>query len=171
MIISDIYNMLKEKFPSADLVMVENHPDQIMAVKSEDLVDAATFLRDDENLAFNCLMCLTGMETPTDLQVVYNLFSMKYRHKFSFKCGGSKEGKVEIPSLSSVWHTAEWHEREAYDFFGMTFTNHPDHRRILLPDDWIGHPLRKDYVPQESWHGIPLTSLPTIQSEPAEEQA
>jgi NADH-quinone oxidoreductase subunit C len=62
--------------------------------------------------------------------------------------------KPEVPSLSGIWKTADWHEREAYDFFGIQFTGHPNLTRILLPADWEGHPLRKDYVEQERYHGI-----------------
>jgi len=63
-----------------------------------------------------------------------------------------------MPTVTFIWRTAEWHEREAYDLMGITYEGHPDPRRILNPDDWEGHPLRKDYVPQEKWHDIPLTT-------------
>ena len=63
-----------------------------------------------------------------------------------------------MPSVTSMWMAADWHEREAYDMFGIIYDDHPDFRRILCPDDWEGYPLRKDYVQQDEWHGIPLTS-------------
>ena len=61
---------------------------------------------------------------------------------------------AEIDSVSGIWKTADWHEREIFDFYGVKFNNHPDLRRILLPADWIGHPMRKDYQEQETYHGI-----------------
>jgi NADH-quinone oxidoreductase subunit C len=63
-----------------------------------------------------------------------------------------------VPSLVSIWRTADWHEREAFDLVGVYFEGHPDLRRILLPEDWVGHPLRKDYVEQEKYHGIQVKS-------------
>jgi len=109
-------------------------------------------------------MCLSGLEMLEQYFVVYHLYSMKYGHKITLRCGDLKNNEVIVPSVSSVWPTAEWHEREAYDFFGIRFSDHPDHRRILCPDDWEGYPLRKDYVPPDRWHNIPLTSILPNQS-------
>jgi NADH-quinone oxidoreductase subunit C len=92
---------------------------------------------------------------------VYHLFSTALRHKITLKVDVARHGGT-LPTVSDIWHTADWHEREAYDFYGMRFENHPDHRRILLPDDWEGHPLLKDYQVQEFYHGIrvPYTGDP-----------
>ena len=95
------------------------------------------------------------------LGVVYNLASMRLRHKITIKVEVPRDGG-SLPTVSDVWSTADWHEREAYDLCGMQFENHPDHRRILLPDDWEGHPLLKDYEVQEFYQGIrvPYTEDP-----------
>jgi len=157
MTIPEIFSTLQEKFPNAGLVLEEIHPDPVIRLKSESLVEVSQFLRDDSSCLFNSLMCLTGLESDEELQVVYNLYSTEHNHKVNLRCGGTKDAEVRIPTLSHIWRTAEWHEREAYDLLGMMFENHPDPRRILLPDDWVGHPLRKDYEPQEKWHAMPLT--------------
>jgi NADH-quinone oxidoreductase subunit C len=90
--------------------------------------------------------------------VVYNLASIPYKKQLTLKVvkyhDRSREDLPSFPSVSTVWRTAEWHEREAYDLLGINFENHPDLRRILLPDDWEGYPLRKDYKAQEYYRGI-----------------
>lgn len=155
-----IFELLSNKFPQSQLVFEEINPEPIIRVPVEIMTKIAQELRDNPQLNFTSLMCLSGLETAEEFQVVYNLYSMKHNHKCHLRCGTSKDDP-EIPSVSAVWRTAEWHEREAYDMFGIRFSNHPDLRRILCPDDWEGFPLRKDYVPQTEWHGIPLTtSLP-----------
>jgi NADH-quinone oxidoreductase subunit C len=100
------------------------------------------------------LDCLSGVDLGKNmLGVTYNLSSITHHHKLTVKVEVSRE-KPEIHSVSSIWGTADWHEREAFDLFGIVFTNHPDLRRILLPDDWDGHPLRKDYKVPEFYRGM-----------------
>jgi NADH-quinone oxidoreductase subunit C len=85
------------------------------------------------------------------------LYSIPYEHAFVMKVivpRGDEHNLPAVPSLCNVWKTANWHEREAFDLYGITFTGHPDLRRILLPTDWQGYPLRKDYKEQETYHGI-----------------
>ncbi len=116
--------------------------------------EVGRFLRDDEKMAFDSLMCLSGVDNANGtLGVVYHLHSMKWNHKITLK--------VEVPadnphcqSVEQVWKTANWHEREAFDLIGVIFDGHPDLRRILLPDDWEGHPLRKDYTVPEFYNGM-----------------
>ena len=105
-----------------------------------------------------CLMCLSGLEKGAELIVVYHLYSMKYDHKCTVQCAVPKED-AHLPTVSDLWPAADWHEREAYDMYGVIFEGHHDHRRILCPDDWEGHPLRKDYKAPESYHDIPLTAI------------
>ncbi|MFA6542090.1 MAG: NADH-quinone oxidoreductase subunit C, partial [Bacteroidota bacterium] len=87
------------------------------------------------------------------LGVTYHLYSMVHRHKFVLKVEVPTDAP-NIPSVESVWKTANWHEREAFDMYGIQFSGHPDLRRILLPDDWEGYPLRKDYEVPEFYNGM-----------------
>ncbi len=119
-------------------------------------VEIALFMRDDPRLQFNCMACLSGVDyiEQNQLGIVCNLESVgQYPHRIAVKVKCPRDGGV-IPSVACVWHTANWHEREAYDMYGMTFEGHPDLRRILCPEDWTGYPLRKDYQVQETYHGI-----------------
>ena len=119
-------------------------------------VDIALFMRDDSRLKFNYMACLSGVDylEQNQLGIVCNLESIGGpTHRIAVKVKCQREGG-SIPSVSCVWHTANWHEREAYDMYGMTFEGHPDLRRILCPEDWTGFPLRKDYQVQETYHGI-----------------
>jgi NADH-quinone oxidoreductase subunit C len=112
------------------------------------------FLRDESALQFDFLSCLSGMDYNNGaFGVVYHLSSMVHKHKIVLKTHCTKEN-MHVQSVSVVWGTANWHEREAFDLFGIIFDEHPDLRRILLPDDWEGHPLRKDYKVQEFYHGM-----------------
>ena len=87
------------------------------------------------------------------MEVVYHLYSYTHRHKFVLKVQLPREDP-SVPTVEGVWGVAKWQERESYDFYGIQFTGHSDLRRILLPDDWEGHPLRKDWVDPEYYHGL-----------------
>jgi NADH-quinone oxidoreductase subunit C len=137
------------------------------------LVPVCEFLRDEPRLQFNMLNCITGVDYfhsdpkkaaksswPPHLEVVYHLSSLTHKHSLVLKIKTPRwkddhAGQLpEVPSVSSVWKTALWHEREVYDLVGVWFTGHPDLRRILCPEDWVGHPLRKDYETPLEYHGI-----------------
>lgn len=114
----------------------------------------ASFLRDDPELDFDYLMCLSGVDyAKGTLGVVYNISSMAKKHRIMVKVEVPKE-TPDVPSVTAIWPAANWHEREAFDLIGIIFTGHPDLRRILMPDDWEGHPLRKDYKTPEFYHGM-----------------
>ncbi len=125
------------------------------------LIDAALikaiskFLRDDPEMRFNTLMCLSGVHYPKEeeLGVTYHLHSTELHQTVVLKVRVPIE-KPNVPSVETIWKTADWHEREAFDMVGLIFDDHPNHKRILLPDDWEGHPLRKDYVQQEFYQGV-----------------
>ena len=127
----------------------------------------AEFLRGDDALAFDFLACLTAVDYVADNQLcgVYDLYSAGRRHWFAAKVYVDRSDP-HIPSVMDLWPAADWHEREAYDLMGITFDNHRDLRRILLPEDWVGHPLRKDYAFPREYHGIPGTTEIDWQQKP-----
>jgi NADH:ubiquinone oxidoreductase subunit C len=104
----------------------------------------AQWLRQHNDLLFDFLFCLTCVDWKTHLTMVYHLTSTTYRHTLVVKCKLNRE-KPEIETVSDIWRTAEFHEREVYELFGVIFLNHPDLRKLILPDEWEGYPLRKDY--------------------------
>ena len=117
------------------------------AVNREAIVPLCEFLRDEETLAFDFLADLCGVDrhpAAPRFEVVYHLYSVRHGHRLRVKVPLGEENPV-IDSVTAVWETADWHERECFDLFGIRFRNHPDLRRILLPDDFKGHPLRKDF--------------------------
>ncbi|MEK3883753.1 NADH-quinone oxidoreductase subunit C [Paenibacillus sp. PL2-23] len=110
---------------------------------------AALLLRDHESLRMNYLRNVSGVDYETHLEVVYHLLSLESKADVAVKLRTDREG-AEVPSATPVWSTANWNEREIYDLLGVRFRGHPDLRRIMMPDDWAGHPLRKDYEPLDS---------------------
>ncbi|GAA4179281.1 NADH-quinone oxidoreductase subunit C [Sphingobacterium ginsenosidimutans] len=124
----------------------------------EDLVPVCSFLRDTEGLYFDFLSNITAVDYEDHFTIVYHLSSLPYQHtvvlKVELEGNRSLDELPEIPSVTPIWRTANWHEREAFDLMGIYFSGHPDLRRILLPDDWEGYPLRKDYQEAEKYHGI-----------------
>jgi NADH-quinone oxidoreductase subunit C len=126
-------------------------------VATEAVAEVAAFCKADPDLALDNLMCLSAVdypkETPPRMEVVYHLFSYRHRHCFVLKVHLPREG-ASVPTVEGVWSVANWHEREAYDLLGVAFEGHSDMRRILLPDDWEGHPLRKDWRDPDFYNGM-----------------
>jgi NADH-quinone oxidoreductase subunit C len=150
----EIHEIMKSQFTEALLeAKLENVPDPFIKIQSEKIKDISEFAKNDERLLFDYLMCLSGVDHKGKLGVVYHLYSMTHRHKIVLKVEVPTESP-NVPSVESVWKSANWHEREAYDLLGINFIGHPDLRRILLPDDWEGHPLRKDYQTPEFYNGM-----------------
>jgi NADH-quinone oxidoreductase subunit C len=152
---NQIHDKIKSQFPEA---VVEFKPDAVtepfMVIQPDLIREIANFIFRDPELKFDYLICLSGVDfNDGNLGVVYHLSSMQMRHRIVLKVKVPKD-KPEVPSVESVWKTANWHEREAFDLFGIVFLDHPDLRRILLPDDWEGFPLRKDYKVQEYYQGM-----------------
>jgi len=119
------------------------------------LVEAARFLRDEPDLRFDYLANQSAVDFKDRgvIQVVYHLYSYPHRHGIVLKVETPRDD-AKLPSVESVWKAAIWLEREIYDLMGVTFEDHPDLRRLLMPEDWIGHPARKDFVEPEEYHGI-----------------
>ena len=114
-------------------------------IEPKDWLPLAQQLRNDDSLYFDYLFCLTCIDWKTHLTMVYHLSSTKYRHNIVIKSKLDRS-KPEIETVSHIWRTAEFHEREVYEMFGVNFLNHPDLRLLILPDGWEGkNPLRKDF--------------------------
>jgi len=170
---ADIAALLEQKFgpsiKSKNLTAI----DPFVVVDAAAVLDVGRFLKEDDRLQFDLLNCISGVDYlepdpkkapkagfDPHLEVVYHLTSFRHRHRFVLKVVLSrwkddKPGELpEVPSVTSLWATANWHEREVYDLSGVWFTGHPELTRILLADDWVGHPLRKDYEYPLEYHGI-----------------
>ncbi|WP_226390628.1 NADH-quinone oxidoreductase subunit C [Penaeicola halotolerans] len=137
---------------------VDHHPGTIY-VSAENLVAVCDLLWRSEATYFDFLSCISGIDHGTDsnyFEVNYQLNSLPHGHQLAISVLLEKpsEGLPTIPTVSYIWKTALWHERETYDLMGINFLGHPDMRRILLPADWKGHPLRKDAINPEYYHGI-----------------
>ncbi len=126
------------------------------------LVRVCRWLRDSPDYHFDFLSNIAAVDYYPEQRfaVVYHLSSIPFQYQLTLRVELSNDRSLdslpEVPSVSSVWRTADWHEREAFDLMGIFFTGHPDLRKILMPDDWEGFPLRKDYQDPEEYHGIPI---------------
>jgi NADH-quinone oxidoreductase subunit C len=155
MIPQEICDTLKAKFAESIIeVKLEGVFDPFVRVAPNKIKEVSQYLRDEDALAFDSLMCLSGIDyTGGKFGVVYHLHSIKWNHKITLKVDVTTEN-MHCQSVESIWKTANWHEREAYDMYGIIFDGHPDLRRILMPYDWEGHPLRKDYQVPEYYNGM-----------------
>jgi len=134
---------LTEKFPDSQVQQGTQHVE--ITVKAADLHSVANQLKHSQESAFDYLVCLSGVDYPDCLSVVYHLESTSHKHFMVLKAKTENRENPALDTVSDVWPTAEFHEREAYDLLGIRFVNHPDLRRLFLDDSW-GFPLRKDYV-------------------------
>lgn len=152
---NEIYNLLKARFPNKVLEFDEKTLSPSILVDALALPEIASYLRHTPELYLDSLMCLSGLDYPDRFSVVYHLFSTRHSHKTVIKVNTPKDNPT-VPSVAHIWSAANAHEREVYDLLGIEFPGHPNLKRILLPDDWEGHPLRKDYQYPASYHGVPL---------------
>ena len=152
---AEVYQKVKDRFGDAIASFDEKALDPYIVVKPEATVEVCRFLKEDSALAFDCLSNMSGVDyiKENKIQVVSHLYSYPHRHKIVVKVDVPRENPT-MPSVEGIWKAANWHEREIYDLLGVTFTGHPDLRRLLMPEDWVGHPLRKDFVEPEEYHGI-----------------
>lgn len=170
---ADIAALLEQQFSSRIKSKNLEAIDPFVVIEPSDLLDVCRFLKEDSRLQFDLLNCISGVDYleldpkkapkagfDPHMEVVYHLSSFRHRHRFVLKLilprwKEDKAGELpEVPSVTSLWATANWHEREVYDLSGVWFAGHPELTRILLADDWVGHPLRKDYEYPLEYHGI-----------------
>lgn len=152
----EVYARLAEKFDGKVSGFRGDVQNPFLFVEPDAIVEVAKFLKEDPDCAFEVLSNLSGVDTKTHLQVVYHLFSYKQRHHTVLKVNTPRE-HPSVPTVEGIWPGANWMEREAYDLLGIVFEGHSDLRRILLPEDWVGFPLRKDYVEEAEYDGISTT--------------
>lgn len=169
----EIFSRLHSLYPAATRSGEVDAGEGWIEVPAAELEPIAKTLRDDPQFAFDMLNCLSGVDyLHTDpklaaksawqphLEVVYHLTSTLHRHRLTLKVmlprwENDSPGELpEIPSVAHLWATADWHEREVFDLMGVRFVGHPYLVRILCPEDWVGHPLRKDYEMPLEYHGI-----------------
>jgi len=170
---ADIVSLLEQQLGSRIKSKNLESIDPFVVVDAADLLDVCRLLKEDSRLQFDFLNCISGVDYlepdpkkapkagfEPHMEVVYHLSSFRHRHRVVLKVilprwKDDKPGELpEVPSVTSLWATANWHEREVYDLSGVWFTGHPELTRILLADDWVGHPLRKDYEYPLEYHGI-----------------
>jgi NADH-quinone oxidoreductase subunit C len=171
---AEIVQLLQAEFGAAVTGVAQSGPDFFVTVDPARLVEVCTFLKNDPRLMFEILNDISGVDYlepdpkkapkagfDPHVEVVYHLSSFSFPgRRFTVKVvlprwKDDKPGQLpEVPTLTGVWRTADWQEREVYDLVGVNFPGHPDLRRILLADDWVGHPLRKDYEFPLEYHGI-----------------
>ncbi|MBS1984131.1 MAG: NADH-quinone oxidoreductase subunit C [Bdellovibrionales bacterium] len=175
--VDDVAEALTKKLGAGVVKGVEksHKGDPFVVVETAKIADVLRFLRDDERFYLTSLLCISAADyvaqppsaegTPTPvadpgaadskghMTVVYNLFSYAHRFYMTIKVRIERD-QATVPSVVEVYRAANWYERECYDMFGMNFSNHPNLQRLLLPADWVGHPLRKDYVFPEEYNGM-----------------
>ena len=168
-----LLDRLKKKFGVQITGANAANLDPWIEVAAEALPAVCRFLRDEKDLRFDYLSCISGVDYfepdakkaakvdwQPHVEVVYHLWTITHKQSLVLKVilprwKDGVEGELpEVPSVADVWPTADWHEREVYDLSGVYFTGHPNLRRILCPEDWEGHPLRKDYEMPLEYHGI-----------------
>jgi NADH-quinone oxidoreductase subunit C len=144
--LADLSARIRERIPEALLDATDGLDMGVLVLEAGRVVDVATLLRDE--FGFDMLSDVSAVDwLPRDprYDVNYHLYSTGKNERVRLKVQLQDTDAPRVPSVVGVWPTADWHEREVYDFFGVVFDGHPDLKRILMPDEWIGHPLRKDY--------------------------
>jgi NADH-quinone oxidoreductase subunit C len=151
----EIGALLKERFGDQVLDAQQDEKHGFIRVTPKVLVEAAKFLRDDPRTRFEQIHDVTAVDWVDHFEVVLHAFSLSKKHALCLKVRTASRENADCPSVTSVWPGADWHERETWDLMGVRFVGHPDLRRLLLPEDWQGHPLRKDEGNPLEYHGIP----------------
>jgi len=145
---TEIAEKIKGEFPDQVIEVVEFSDQVSVIVKRDRIFNICRYLHDDADLSFDHLKDLCGVDylnkKEIRFEVVYNLYSIRHHHMIRLRAEVPEDNPT-IQSVTSIWAGANWHERECFDMFGIVFKGNPDLRRILLPEDWEGNPLRKDY--------------------------
>jgi NADH-quinone oxidoreductase subunit C len=154
----ELFLFVKQFCEKGEPTTDENCAPKAIRISGNDLLKVCENLHRNEKTYFDMLSCVTALDNgpqANTMEVVYTLYSIPYDHHLTLKIITPRENP-EVPSVTSIWKTADWHEREAFDMYGIVFIGHSDLRRILMPADWQGFPLRKDYKQQEYYRDIKL---------------
>lgn len=149
----EIYERVRQRFGASVIETVDKKPDPFIVIDPAALGEICAYLHDEPEVAMDCLSNETGVDYKEHIEVVYHLFSYRHRHGAVLKVRLPRS-EPRIATLENIWKSANWMEREIFDLLGVTFEGHSDLRRILMPEDWPGHPLRKDFVEPQEYHGI-----------------
>lgn len=144
---AELLEKLSAQFPDAEFTTEEFAGEISLIFNKKHIAAVASFLKDDPSLQFLICEDITAIDWATRkhrFMMVYILYSMKLSERIKLKCTVEEDDQT-IDSVASVWKSANWSERETYDMYGITFNNHPDHRRMYMPEEFEYHPLRKDY--------------------------
>ena len=153
----EIVERLQGLKPQAGVsAVVPEKGDPWIAVPAAHLGEVCLALRDEPEFEFNYLRCLSGVDRGDRMEVVYHLVSLRRRHSVAIKVELDRDA-ASVDSVQDIWRSANWYEREAMDLLGIQFVGHPNLIRLMMPPDWVGHPLRKDYQEQPEYHGISTT--------------
>ncbi|MDO8461275.1 MAG: NADH-quinone oxidoreductase subunit C [Deltaproteobacteria bacterium] len=176
MTLEEIFKELQKQFSTVPLELVvaklpaaagEVAGDSHIIVPADKLIEICRLLKVSDLFFFDCLSNLTAVDWKDRLEVVYHLFSYRHRQHLELKVKLPVDNPTvlhpTVPTVESIWKVANWLEREVFDLFGIIFEGHSDLRRIMLPDDWVGYPLRKDYKEEEDYHGITTTRPKLLQ--------
>ena len=160
----EIYSRLEKQFAGTVRDFKGDVLEPYLSVDAATIVDVCRFLRDDAELSFQVLSDQTAIDWPKEekIQLVYHLYSYIHHHQIVLKVDLPRDNP-RIATVEGLWKVANWFEREIFDLFGVVFDGHSDLRRILLPEDWVGHPLRKDYIEQEEYDGISTQRAPLVE--------
>ena len=161
---AEIFSRLENQFSGKVRGFKADVPEPYLLVDAPAIVEVCLFLRDDADLKFEVLSDQTAVDWPKEekIQLVYHLYSYIGRHQIVLKVDLPRDNP-KIATVENVWKVANWFEREIFDLFGVVFEGHSDLRRILLPEDWEGYPLRKDYIEQEEYDGISTQRAPLVE--------
>ncbi len=149
----EILQRVKSQFGDRVLEISEKKPDPFAVIDPGAIAEVGRFMHEDPELAMDCLSNQSGVDYKERIEVVYHLFSYARRHGAVLKVKLPRDNP-SVATVEGLWKSANWMEREIFDLLGVNFEGHSDLRRILMPEDWIGHPLRKDFVEPPEYHGI-----------------
>ena len=146
-----IGKLIQQKFPDS---LSDSLNEEFIGIKREKWIAVAEYIKSSSNIYIDSLQCITGIDLGDNiLQSRYNFHSMRHGTLIEIRISVTRDSP-NIPSIEKIWRIGDWFERETYDMYGIIYDGHRDLRRMLLPEDWEGYPLRKDYEEQETYHGI-----------------